>query len=65
VVQLGCVDQAHEAVADPGAILRLVEERVLAVEDGLLQCPFTDRVIQWRTRSCEHKVRNVCAHSSV
>ena len=35
--QFARVDQAHEQVADVGAVGRLVEQRVLAVQDGLLQ----------------------------
>ena len=45
-VELGGVDQAHEDVADMGAVLRLEEHGVLAVQDGLLQCPLADIVIQ-------------------
>ena len=39
--QLCGVDQAHEDVANVGAVLGLVEQRVLAVHDGPLQRPFT------------------------
>ena len=34
--QFGSVDQAHEQVADFGAFLCLVEERVLSMENGSL-----------------------------
>jgi hypothetical protein len=36
------VDQAHKQIADPGAVQRLVEKRVLAVQNRLLQRPFDD-----------------------
>ena len=42
VVQFRGVDEAHEDVADPCAVERLVEKRVLAVEDHLLQGPLAD-----------------------
>src|SRR5450755_5043779 len=35
-VQLAGVDQTHEQIADSGAVHRLVEERVLAVQNRLL-----------------------------
>ena len=41
-VQLTGVDQAHEQVAHPGAMQRLVEQRVLAVQDGFLESPLGD-----------------------
>jgi len=41
-VQLAGVDQAHEQIADAGAIQRLIEERVLAVQDGFLQSALDD-----------------------
>ena len=40
------MDQAHEEVADVGAVVGLVEQGVLAVEDRLLQRPFADIVVQ-------------------
>ncbi len=36
-VQLAGVDQTHEQVAHSGAVQRLIEECVLAVQDGFLQ----------------------------
>src|SRR3954470_5869849 len=48
-VQLAGVDQAHEQVADGGAVPRLVEQGVLAVQDGLLQGPLAQIVVQRRT----------------
>ncbi len=44
--ELGRVDQAHEEVPHPGAVLRLVKEGVLAVHNGALQSSFADRVIK-------------------
>jgi hypothetical protein len=36
------VDQAHEQIAHAGSILRLIEQGVLAVQDGFLQCSFAN-----------------------
>jgi hypothetical protein len=36
------VDQAHEQITDPGTIQRLIEECVLAVQNGFLQGTFHD-----------------------
>jgi len=44
--QFGGVDQAHEQVADIGAVLGLIEQGVLAVQDGLLEHPFTDIIVE-------------------
>jgi len=41
-IQLAGVDQAHEQIADPGAVQRFVEERVLAVQNRFLQSPLDD-----------------------
>ena len=49
------VDQAHEQVAQPGAVLRLVAERVFPVEDGHLQGAFADIIIQGRARLAEEQ----------
>src|SRR5579871_6046794 len=46
VVQLAGVDQAHEQVADAGAVLGLVKKGILAVKDGFLQCTFGDIIVQ-------------------
>ena len=35
-IQLAGVNQTHEQIADSGAVHRLVEERVLAVQNRLL-----------------------------
>lgn len=40
------MDQAHEKVADVRAVPRLVEERVLPMENSLLQGPFADIVVE-------------------
>jgi len=39
--QAAGVDQAHEQVADPGAVQGLVEQGIFAVQDGLFQASFT------------------------
>jgi hypothetical protein len=44
-IELGEEDQAHENVTDIGAVLGLVEERILAVEDGLLQGARTQMIL--------------------
>jgi len=49
-VQLAGVDQTHEQIADSGAVHRLVEERVLAVQDGFLQGTLDDVIVDWRVR---------------
>src|SRR5260370_40885775 len=46
-IQLAGVDQAHEKIADTGSISSLVKQRVLAMQDGFLQCPLTNIVIKW------------------
>jgi hypothetical protein len=45
-VQLAGVDQAHEQVADTGAVQRSVEERVLAVQNCFLQGTLDDVVVE-------------------
>ena len=44
--ELAGVNEAHEDVAHVGAVARLVEQGVLAVQDGLLQSTFADVVVQ-------------------
>jgi hypothetical protein len=44
--QLARLDQAHEHVADPSAVLGFVEERIFPLEYHLLQCPFADVIVQ-------------------
>src|SRR5262249_16827739 len=46
LVQVAGVDQAHEQVADAGPVLGLVEQGILAVQDGLLQGPLAHIVVQ-------------------
>src|SRR5262245_1239317 len=48
LVQLAGVDQAQEQVADAGPVLRLVNQRMLAVQKDLLQGPLADVVVQQR-----------------
>src|SRR5512135_3195740 len=45
LVQLAGVDQAHEKIANAGPVPGLVEQRVLAVQDRLLQGPFAHVVV--------------------
>src|SRR5690606_3743281 len=47
--QLRGVDQAHEQVTDSSPVLGLVEHRVLAVKDRLLQRALTDVVVERRS----------------
>ena len=42
------VDQAHEQVPDLGALQRAIEQRIFAMQDGRLQRPFADVVVQGR-----------------
>jgi hypothetical protein len=42
------VDQAHEHIPDVGAMASLVEQRILAMENRLLQGPLTDIIVQGR-----------------
>ena len=48
LVQFAGVDQAHEEIAHPRPVHRLIEERVLTVQDRFLQCPLDDIVIERR-----------------
>src|ERR1017187_3821386 len=43
------VDQAHEPIAQPGAVLSLIAQGVFPVENGHFECAFADIVIQGRT----------------
>ena len=45
-IQLAGVDQAHEQIADTGAVQRSVEERVLAVQNRFLQGTLDDVVVE-------------------
>ena len=42
LVQFAGVDQAHEQVADPGAVFGFVKVSVFAVQDGLFQGSFAN-----------------------
>jgi hypothetical protein len=48
IVELAGVDQAHEQVPQPSAVLGFVAQRVFPVEDRHLQGPLADIVIQGR-----------------
>src|SRR5205085_9122733 len=41
-VQLTSMDQAHEQIADSGAVQRLIEECVFSIQDGFLQRALDD-----------------------
>jgi hypothetical protein len=43
------VDQAHEEIPDLGAVLVLVEQRVLAMQNDFLEPPLTNVVVQGRS----------------
>ena len=45
-VQFTGVDQTHEQIAHVGTVFRLVEVRILAVQNRLFQCSLADVVIQ-------------------
>ena len=45
LLQVAGVDQAHEHIADEGAVLSFVEEGVFSVENRLLQNPLTKIII--------------------
>ena len=52
-VEFAGVDQAHVDVAHPGPRKRYIGQRVFAVEDGRLEPPLRDVVVQRRTRDRE------------
>jgi hypothetical protein len=43
------VDQAQEEIPDSGAVLVLVEQRVLAVQNDFLEPPLANVVVQGRS----------------
>jgi hypothetical protein len=56
------MDQTHEQIADSGAVQRLVEECVLAVQDGVLavqdgflQSALDQVIVDWGARLPEKK----------
>ena len=55
LVDLGCVDQAHVDVPDPSALCGLVEQAVLAMQDGPFQGTFADIVVQGGSRLPEEQ----------
>jgi hypothetical protein len=42
LIQFAGVDQAHEEIAHTRSVHRLIEERILAMQNSLLQCSFDD-----------------------
>src|ERR1700733_13436553 len=41
-IQFAGMDQAHEEIAHPRPVRRLIEEGILPVKNRLLQCPLND-----------------------
>ena len=56
-VELGSVDEAEEDISDVGAVFRLVEQGVFAMQNGFFQSAFTqiivDRCAWYLQESCE------------
>jgi hypothetical protein len=52
-IQLAGLDDAHEEIADLGAVGRLIEEGRLSMQDGPFQGPFNEIGIQGRPRDLE------------
>jgi hypothetical protein len=48
LVQLARLNQTHVQIADRGAIIRLIEQRVLTMNNGLFQRPLDHIVVQRR-----------------
>ena len=44
-VQLAGMNETHEQVPNRGTVQRFVEERVLSIQNGFLQRPFNDVVV--------------------
>ena len=47
LIQFTCVNQAHEEIAHPSPVHRLVKECVLSVKNRFLQGTFDYVVVQW------------------
>jgi hypothetical protein len=43
--QVAGMDQAHEHIADKGAMLSLIKEGIFAIENCFFQGPFTDVIV--------------------
>ena len=54
-VELTGVDQGHEEIAHGGAVQRLVEQCIPAIQNRFFQCPFDDIVVDWRARLLEEQ----------
>src|SRR5215467_13362690 len=54
-IQVACMNEAHEQITHSGAVQRLVEERVLAMQNGFLQSTLDDVVIDWSAWFPEEK----------
>jgi hypothetical protein len=46
LVQLARVNQTHVRIADRRPIIRLIEQRVLTMNNGFFEGPFADVVVQ-------------------
>jgi hypothetical protein len=47
VGEFASVDQAHEQVSDLGAVLVLVEQCILAMQNDFCERPFLNIIIEW------------------
>ena len=54
-VQFASMDQTHEQIADSGAVQRLIEERVLAIQNSFLQRTLDNVVVDGRARLPQEK----------
>src|SRR5438094_8042326 len=72
--ELARIDEAHEDVADVGAIRGLIEQRVLSMQDRFFQSTFAEVVVQRRSsfpqKQCEAiptvgHVSNGCTQTGV
>jgi len=47
VGEFASVDQAHEQVSDLGAVLVLVEQCILAMQNDFVERPFANIITEW------------------
>ena len=59
--QAAGMDHAHEDIADIGTVLGLVEEAILAVEDGEFQGALDDIVVEGRAGGAQEEGRVLSA----
>ena len=55
IVQFAGVNEAHVQVAHLSALAGFIEQRIFAVQDGLLQCPLADIVIERGARFAQEQ----------